>query len=60
MTTTDDTLACTFEAMACGDCQRVGRTAEQCADHVHPEQVLRLARAAGLTVSVDERVLQLT
>lgn len=50
MSTTDDTLACTFEAMACGDCQRENRTASECADTVHPEQALRALRSAGLSV----------
>ncbi len=47
---TDDTLACTFEAMACTDCRSEGRTATECADTIHPEQVLRAIQTAGLAL----------
>lgn len=53
MTITDDSLAATFEPMACRDCNAQGLTAEQCARILHAENMYRLAAANEVENDVD-------
>lgn len=45
MTITDNSLAATFEPMACRECNAQGLTADQCARILHCENMLRIALA---------------